>query len=146
MENFTPLSALIGGVLIGVATTLLWAFNGRTAGVSTIAGGIFPVHGRDTLWRVLFLVGLPVGAWIGFRVGPAVLPEIPTTLPEISMTPVALAIAGLLVGIGTRVGNGCTSGHGICGLSRLSVRSLTAVGIFMATAMVTVFVARHVVG
>lgn len=146
MENFTPLSATIGGVLIGLATTLLWAVNGRTAGISNIAGGVYPVRAGDTLWRIVFLVGLPIGAVIGFNAGPAVLPEIATTLPEIGLTPVALVAAGLLVGIGTRVGRGCTSGHGICGLSRLSPRSFVAVGVFMAAAMVTVFVTRHVVG
>ncbi len=146
MENFTPLSATIGGVLIGLATTLLWVVNGRTAGISNIAGGVYPLRAGDTLWRVVFLIGLPIGALVGFNLGPSILPEIPRTLPEIVMTPVALVASGLLVGIGTRVGRGCTSGHGICGLSRLSPRSFVAVGTFMATAMVTVFVVRHVVG
>ena len=146
MENFTPLSATIGGLLIGLAATLLWVANGRTAGISNIAGGIYPLHAGDALWRVVFLVGLPVGAWLGFQIGPALLPEIPRALPEITLTPVALVIGGFLVGIGTRVGRGCTSGHGVCGLSRLSVRSFAAVGIFMATAAVTVFITRHVVG
>jgi len=146
MENFTPLSATVGGILIGLASTLLWVVNGRTAGISNIVGGIYPIRAGDELWRIVFLVGLPVGAWLGFQLGPAILPEIPRTLPVIGLTPVALVIAGLLVGVGTRVGRGCTSGHGICGLSRLSVRSFAAVGTFMATAMVTVFVMRHVVG
>jgi uncharacterized membrane protein YedE/YeeE len=144
MENFTPLSATLGGILIGIATTLLWGLNGRTAGVSNIAGGIVPVRAGDVLWRLAFLVGLPLGALIGFYASPSLLPEIPRTLPAVTLGPVALVIAGLLVGIGTRIGRGCTSGHGICGLSRLSARSFVAVGIFMATAAVTVFLARHV--
>jgi uncharacterized membrane protein YedE/YeeE len=144
MENFTPLSATIGGLLIGVAATILWAVNGRTAGVSTVAGGIIPVRMGDELWRFLFLIGLPVGAWLGFVAGPSLLPEIPKTLPAVTLAPAALVVAGLLVGVGTRVGRGCTSGHGICGLARFSVRSLTAVAVFMAAAIVTVFFTRHV--
>jgi uncharacterized membrane protein YedE/YeeE len=144
MENFAPLSATLGGILIGVAATLLWAVDGRTAGVSNIAGGIVPIRPGDALWRVLFLAGLALGALIGFQVGPPLLPEIPATLPAITLGPVGLVIAGLLVGVGTRIGRGCTSGHGICGLSRLSGRSFAAVGIFMATAVVTVFLTRHV--
>jgi uncharacterized membrane protein YedE/YeeE len=145
MATFTPLSALLGGILIGIAAVFLWLVNGRTAGVSNIAGNAFPIRKGDELWRLAFLVGLPIGAWLGFTYGPNVLPEIPRTLPEISMTPVALVATGLLVGVGTRVGRGCTSGHGICGLSRLSVRSFAAVITFMATAAVTVFVVRHVI-
>jgi len=145
MEHFTPLSAAIGGILIGIATTLLWAVNGRTAGISNIAGQIYPIRAGDTLWKVLFLIGLPVGAWLGFEVGPAIFAEVPKTLPAVDATPLTLVIAGLLVGVGTRVGRGCTSGHGICGLARFSARSFVAVGTFMATAMVTVFIVRHVV-
>ena len=144
MENFTPLSATIGGLLIGVAATLLWAVNGRTAGVSNIAGGMVPIRAGDELWRLLFLVGLPVGAWIGLAIGPSLLPEIPASLPTITLGAPALLVAGLLVGIGTRVGRGCTSGHGICGLARFSARSFTSVAIFMAAAIVTVFLTRHV--
>ena len=144
MENFTPLSATLGGLLIGVAASLLWAFDGRTAGVSNIAGGMVPVRIGDELWRFIFLVGLPLGAWLGFTLGPSLLPEIPRTLPAVSLGPAALVGAGLLVGIGTRVGRGCTSGHGICGLARLSPRSFVAVGVFMAAAVVTVFLTRHV--
>lgn len=144
MQHFTPLSATIGGILIGVATTVLWLFNGRLAGISTIAGGAFPLRRGDETWRFLFLLGLPVGAWLGFMVGPRFFSEIPATLPEVGLTPLWLVGAGLLVGVGTRLSNGCTSGHGICGLARLSPRSFVAVGTFMAAAIVTVFVARHV--
>lgn len=145
MEHFTPLTATIGGVLIGLATTVLWLFNGRLAGVSTIAGGAFPIRRGDELWRLVFLLGLPIGAWLGFTFGPRLFSEIPATLPSIGLTPVWLVGAGLLVGIGTRLSNGCTSGHGICGLSRLSPRSFVAVGTFMAAAMATVYLVRHVV-
>lgn len=145
MSNFAPLSATVGGLLIGLATTILWVVNGRTAGISNIAGGVYPIRRGDELWRFAFLIGLPVGAWLGFVVAPAFLPEVPATLPTISLTPVWLIGTGLLVGIGTRVGRGCTSGHGICGLSRLSVRSFVAVGTFMVAAAITVFVVRHVI-
>jgi uncharacterized membrane protein YedE/YeeE len=144
MQNFTPLSATIGGLLIGLSATLLWLFNGRTAGVSNIAGGIYPVRRGDELWRVVFLIGLPVGAWIGFQWAPLIFAEVPRTLPAVTLSPFLLVGSGLLVGIGTRVGRGCTSGHGICGLSRLSVRSFVAVATFMASAIVTVFIVRHV--
>lgn len=145
MENFTPLSATVGGLLIGLSATLLWLVNGRTAGISNIAGGIHPVRQGDGLWRALFLIGLPVGAWLGFVAGPAIFAEVPKTLPVIELSPVWLVATGLLVGVGTRVGRGCTSGHGICGLSRFSIRSVVAVATFMATAIVTVFIVRHVV-
>jgi uncharacterized membrane protein YedE/YeeE len=145
MQNFAPLSALVGGLLIGLSATILWVFNGRTAGISNIAGGIWPIQRGDELWRFVFLVALPVGAWLGYQFGPALFAEVPSTLPQITLTPVWLVGTGLLVGIGTRVGRGCTSGHGICGLSRLSVRSFAAVAIFMAAAVVTVFITRHVV-
>lgn len=145
MENFTPLSAAIGGILIGLAATLLWAVNGRTAGISNIAGQIFPIRQGDVLWKVLFLVGLPLGGWIGFQWAPSFFAEVPSTRPVIEGTPLLLVVAGLLVGVGTRVGRGCTSGHGICGLARFSLRSVVAVATFMIAAMITVFVVRHVV-
>lgn len=145
MQNFAPLSATIGGLLIGLSATLLWLVNGRTAGISNIAGGMYPMRQGDEIWRIVFLVGLPVGAFLGFHLAPLLFAEVPKTLPVITLTPVWLVGTGLLVGIGTRVGRGCTSGHGICGLSRLSVRSLVAVVTFMATAMIAVFVVRHVV-
>jgi uncharacterized membrane protein YedE/YeeE len=144
MQNFAPLSATVGGLLIGLSATLLWVFNGRTAGISNIAGGVYPVRQGDVLWRVLFLAGLPLGAWLGFLIAPSIFAELPATLPVVELQPLWLVVAGLLVGVGTRVGRGCTSGHGICGLSRLSVRSLVAVLTFMATAAVTVFIVRHV--
>ena len=145
MEHFTPLSAAIGGVILGLAVTLLWVFNGRTAGVSGIFGGIYPPQPGDLWWRLAFLIGLPAGAVIGAAIAPRIFAEVPATLPAIDLGPVALVVAGLLVGIGTRFSRGCTSGHGVCGLARLSRRSFIAVGVFMAAAMVTVFISRHVV-
>ncbi|HZP20234.1 MAG TPA: YeeE/YedE thiosulfate transporter family protein [Bauldia sp.] len=145
MDHFTPLTAGLGGVLIGLSATLLWLVNGRTAGISSIFGGIVPVHRGEVPWRLLFLLGLPIGAWLGAEYGPAIFAEIPTALPSVDIGPAALVGAGLLVGIGTRISRGCTSGHGICGLSRLSKRSFVAVGTFMATAALTVFVMRHVI-
>src|SRR5689334_14064009 len=128
MDHFTPVSALIGGALIGLAATLLWAANGRTAGISTIAGAVFPIRRGDVLWRFVFLFGLPIGAWLGARLAPAILAEVPSTPPAVDLSSLGLVGAGLLVGIGTRLSRGCTSGHGICGLARLSPRSFLAVG------------------
>ena len=139
MENFTPYSALIGGVLIGLAAALLWVANGRIAGISGILGGLASASADDVGWRVAFLLGL---------VAAPVLYLLIAGSPAISIeaSPVVLIAAGLLVGFGTRLGGGCTSGHGVCGIARLSWRSITATGLFMTAAAVTVFVARHVVG
>jgi len=144
MENFTPLSAAIGGALLGLAVTILWTFNGRTAGVSGIFGGLYPPRRGEVWWRIAFLAGLPVGAALGAAFAPRILAEVPDALPEVGMAPIVAVVAGLLVGVGTRISGGCTSGHGVCGLARLSLRSFVAVGVFMATAMLTVFVVRHV--
>lgn len=130
-------TALVGGVLIGLAATWLLWLNGRIAGISGIAGGVrFPPRG-DTAWRVAFLVGLigAAGLYLHFVPGAFV--------PREAFPPWALLAAGSLVGFGTRMGNGCTSGHGVCGLGRLSFRSLVAVVTFMATAIATTFVVRH---
>lgn len=143
MENFTPLTATIGGVLIGLATTLLWLVNGRTAGISSIAGEVWPLRVGASAWRLLFLAGLPVGAAAGYALGPSLFAEMPRTLPAVDLAPLWLVLSGLAVGVGTRIANGCTSGHGICGLSRLSPRSFVAVGTFMATAAATVFIVRY---
>lgn len=137
MTEFTPVSALIGGVLIGLAALALMAINGRIAGVSGIAGGLLANPKDDRAWRWMFLVGLLMGAGIHELLRPDsfVLRE---------GFPLALLIgAGLLVGIGTRIGGGCTSGHGVCGISRMSARSLVATIVFMLTAVITVAVVRH---
>ncbi|HEX7006989.1 MAG TPA: YeeE/YedE family protein [Alphaproteobacteria bacterium] len=140
MENFTPVSALIGGALIGAAASMLLLLNGRIAGISGILGGLLPPERGDALWRILFLLGLPVGValwrWLGD-------PDAGLTIT--SSVPILIA-GGLLVGLGSRIGGGCTSGHGVCGLARLSRRSLVATGTFMAAAFATVFVSRHLIG
>lgn len=133
-------SALIGGAVIGCAAVLMMMLNGRILGVSGIAAGLIAPQASDRLLRALFLLGMVIG-------GVAVGQVLPQALPGAITANSALLIgAGLVVGFGTRLGGGCTSGHGVCGMSRLSVRSITATGIFIAIAMVTVFVTRHVVG
>ena len=140
MENFTPLSGAIGGALIGLAAALLLALNGRIAGISGIVGGLLPPRAGDMGWRLLFVAGLALGALLLRIVGgePLAAPAGTSTL--------LLALGGVLVGFGSRLGSGCTSGHGICGLARFSPRSLVAVATFMGSAMVTVFVLRHLLG
>jgi uncharacterized membrane protein YedE/YeeE len=130
-------SPVLGGALIGVAATMLLACNGRIAGVSGIVNGIGSGVANERWWRILFLVGLMGAAAIMLHFVPSSLPQRP------SFPPAALIIAGLLVGFGTRMGNGCTSGHGVCGLGRLSARSAVAVLVFLATAMATVLITRH---
>ena len=144
MDNFTPLEAMIGGALIGLSAGVLWLANGRIAGISGILGGLLPFKLADAGWRLAFLIALPIGAWVGFHYARQIFSEIPTDLPSIDLAPLALAGAGVLVGIGTRLGGGCTSGHGVCGLARFSARSAVAVATFMSTAMATVFLTRHV--
>jgi uncharacterized protein len=140
MANFTPLSAAIGGALIGLAAVLLMAFDGRIAGISGIADGLVNPRTGDRLWRLTCIIGLiaaPVAAaLIGHEVP---MPQMPTNY-------LIIAVAGLLVGFGTRLGNGCTSGHGICGIARLSSRSITATGVFMIAAIIVVALMRHVLG
>lgn len=133
----TWLIALAGGVLIGLSATLLLWLNGRVAGVSGILGGVLFPRSGDVSWRVAFLVGLIAAGGLYM----ALVPGAP--LPRTDFSRTGLIIAGLLVGFGTRMGNGCTSGHGVCGLGRLSMRSLAAVMTFMATAIATTFVVRH---
>jgi uncharacterized membrane protein YedE/YeeE len=136
MANFTPLPALAGGVLIGLAAVwLLWA-NGRIAGVSGILHGIADAA-ADHAWRIAFIAGLLAAGIAWHLLGLAPLPR-----EDFSLT--AAALAGVLVGFGTRLGGGCTSGHGVCGLARLSLRSLVAVVVFMGAGMVATFIMRHV--
>jgi uncharacterized protein len=138
MTNFTPWSALAGGALIGLAAVLLLWLNGRIAGVSGVAAGLwFSVRG-ERLWRVLFLVGLVLGtaAWLLLSGQAAPRRE--------GFPAAALVVGGLLVGYGTSMAGGCTSGHGVCGLARLSLRSLAATATFLVVALATTFVVRHV--
>jgi uncharacterized protein len=140
MANFTPISAAIGGALIGLSAVLLMLLNGRVAGIAGIAAGLIDPIGSDRFWRVAFIVGLIAAPLSAMLVGYAVpVPQMPASL-------VTVAVAGLLVGFGTRLGNGCTSGHGICGIARLSARSITATAVFMAAAIIVVALTRHVVG
>jgi uncharacterized membrane protein YedE/YeeE len=136
MTYLTVLSALGGGALIGLAAALLLFFNNRTAGISGIAAGILPPWQQDLGWRLWFLSGLILSGPIWILLGGRVHIQIDTPLA-------VLAIAGLLVGYGTRLGGGCTSGHGICGNARLSIRSILATLLFMITAGITVFIVRH---
>jgi uncharacterized protein len=133
---FTPWPALIGGMLIGLAAAMFALLNGRIAGISGILGGLVKPTRGDIKWRLAFIGGLIVAPW-AYRLFSA----LPTV--QIDAGYVALAVAGLLVGVGTRYGSGCTSGHGVCGLSRLSLRSLAATLTFMGAGFVTVFVLRH---
>jgi uncharacterized membrane protein YedE/YeeE len=137
--HFTPWSSLAGGVLIGLAAALLLLFNGRIAGISGILGGLLEWPRGDLAWRVVFLIGL-VGAPLVYGVF-ATLPPV-----QVDAGSATLLLAGLLVGVGTRYGSGCTSGHGVCGLSRRSPRSLVATLAFMGAGFITVHVVRHVLG
>ncbi|WP_395405511.1 YeeE/YedE family protein [Pseudoduganella sp. UC29_106] len=138
MSNFTPWTSLAGGILIGLSATVLILMNGRVAGVSGIVGGLLVPRKGDVSWRLAFLAGL-IGAPLVYAL---FLP-----LPEVRVAagPAGLVAAGLLVGIGTRYGSGCTSGHGVCGVSRMSPRSLVATAAFMLAGFATVFVLRHLI-
>lgn len=140
MTDFTPLPALAGGILIGLSAVLLLLASGRVAGVSGILGGVLAPRLGDTSWRLLFIAGMLAGPLLyAALIGP---------MPEVMITnslPLLVA-AGLLVGFGTRLGSGCTSGHGVCGLARLSSRSMAATGTFLVAAIITVFISRHMVG
>ena len=138
MANFTPLSAAIGGALIGLAAALLMLSTGRIAGISGIVGGLIGWNVPDRDWRIAFIVGLILVPISGSLVGYAVAD------PQMPASWAVTVIAGLLVGFGTRLGGGCTSGHGICGVARLSPRSLTATAVFMVVAIIVVPLTRHV--
>ena len=139
MHHFTPLSGLIGGALIGLASALLMLSAGRLAGVSGMLGGSLTA-GRDRAWRLAFIAGLIAAALIGPLFGT------PAAARLSSSNLVLYAAAGLLVGFGSRMGNGCTSGHGVCGFARISTRSIVATLVFMGVAFITVAVVRHGVG
>ena len=140
MEHFTPWSGLVGGLLIGAAASLFVLLNGRIAGISGVLGGIFGGAAAEWPWRTLFVAGIVAGPLTVAQFGiefPAI--EVSTSIP-------ILIVSGLLVGFGTRLGSGCTSGHGVCGLARGSRRSIVATVIFFAVAAATVFVIRHLIG
>ena len=137
--NFTPWSALAGGILIGLAATALMALNGRIAGISGILGGLLP-PAEESGWRLAFVVGLVFGG-LGYMAATGGPPEFVIT----SSVPI-LVVAGLLVGFGTRLGSGCTSGHGVCGIGRASPRGIVSTLIYMGVAAVTIFITHHVIG
>ena len=140
MSGFTPVSALIGGLLIWGSAALFLVLTGRIAGISGILGGLFQPARSDLGWRLAFLAGLIIAPLVYIAAGGAA-PRV-----ELNTSAGMLVAAGLLVGIGSRLGAGCTSGHGVCGIGRGSPRSIAATAIFMATAVLTVFVTRHLLG
>jgi uncharacterized protein len=140
MANFTPISAAIGGALIGLAAVLLMLSTGRIAGISGIFGGCLAFGMSDKGWRVAFIAGLILAPFAGGLAG------FPVPVPDMPASWIVIVAAGLLVGFGSRLGGGCTSGHGVCGVSRLSQRSIVATVVFMASAVVTVAIMRHGVG
>jgi uncharacterized protein len=140
MEQFTPIASLCGGVLIGLSASLLLLSDGKIAGISDIMGGLLHPVKKDTAWRVLFIFGLfTIGLLFQF-----LSPEVFTI--GITRSTSTLILAGLLVGFGTRLGNGCTSGHGVCGLSRFSPRSLVSTVTFIVTGVLTVYIINHLLG
>ncbi len=137
MENFTPVSGLIGGLLIGLAAALLLLLNGHLSGISGIVGGMLAPKSSEVGWRLVFVAGLLLGAFIYMlATGGAIPVRVQASVPVI-------VAAGLLVGFGTRLGSGCTSGHGLCGIARLSRRSIVASAVFFGVAMLTVFLTHH---
>ena len=136
MTSFTPLQSLIGGLLIGCSTLVMIRWLGKIAGISGIVGQLWSAGAGDRAWRFAFVTGLLVSPLLYQLVWP--LPAM-----QLQASPRWLVVAGVLVGVGSRLGSGCTSGHGVCGLSRLSLRSLVATLTFMATAMLTVWLVRH---
>jgi uncharacterized membrane protein YedE/YeeE len=140
VTGFTPVSAFLGGSLIGLAAVLLMALNGRIAGISGIVQGAVEGPSGERGWRWLFVGGLVLGAVVVLAL------RDPGFTPRTAYPPALLIAAGLLVGAGTRLGSGCTSGHGVCGIARWSMRSLVATATFMLTGFITVYVARHLAG
>lgn len=140
MENFTPLASSIGGVVIGLGAALMLFGLGRIAGISGVFGGLLVRKAGDVLWRLAFVLGLVLGGVLMFQLAPEMFAV------AIDRSLLTIVIAGSLVGFGTRMGSGCTSGHGVCGISRLSPRSIVATVAFMLTGALTVFFALHVFG
>ena len=136
--EFTPLLSLAGGVLIGLSAVLLMAFHGRVAGMTGILAGLLPPVSSDWPWRAAFLAGAIAAPAIYLVAGGSLPFTVPVSLP-------ALMIGGFIVGVGVTYGSGCTSGHGVCGMARLSPRSIVATGVFMVATFATVFVMRHVI-
>lgn len=140
MTSFTPLSAAFGEVLIGLSVSMLILLNGRIAGIGGILGGLLVVRRGDIAWRLAFIFGLVAAPAIYMALGGQLLSIAVTSSTTL------LLVGGLIVGFGARLGAGCTSGHGICGIARLSLRSIVATAVFMATGALTVLVTRHILG
>jgi uncharacterized protein len=140
MANFTPVSAAIGGALIGLSAVLLMLFTGRIAGISGIFDGLINPQTSDRAWRAAFVAGLIAAPVIAMLVGYKV------PMPQMPGSYITIIVGGLLVGFGARLGSGCTSGHGICGIARLSPRSIAATSVFTVAAIVVVALSRHVFG
>lgn len=139
MTEFTPWASLTGGILIGLAAILLMALHGRIAGMTGILSGIIPPLGTDWAWRIAFLTGAVAAPPVYLLLGGTVSFSVPVSTG-------ALLIGGLIVGVGVFFGSGCTSGHGVCGMARLSPRSIMATGVFMVATFITVFITRHILG
>lgn len=137
MENMISWPSLFGGILLGISAFVLLLFNGKIAGISGILSGSVFGENQDRFWRFMFLLGMVSGGYFGVRYLGGYFPD------KISSSPLLLVVAGFLVGVGTRLGNGCTSGHGICGIGRLSPRSFVATALFVLVAVLTVFIKRH---
>jgi uncharacterized membrane protein YedE/YeeE len=140
MASFDPISAAVGGALVGLAATLLMLLTGRIAGISGILGECLALSGSEKGWRLFFIAGLIIAPLMSAGFG------VPLPMPEMPPSYLLVAAAGLLVGFGTRLAGGCTSGHGVCGIARLSPRSIVATLIFMGCAIVVVFITRHAIG
>lgn len=150
LAHFTPFASLAGGLMIGGAAALFVLGNGRVAGISGIVGGLLQSVRGERAWRLAFVAGLVAAPWL-WRLVAAGTTGIANVgagamSPTIDASPITLVIAGLLVGVGTRYASGCTSGHGVCGIARGSLRSFVATGLFMAAGFVTVFAVRHLAG
>jgi len=140
MTTFTPYTALLGGALIGISAVLMMWLLGRIAGISGIMGGLLPPKKNDIDWRLFFVLGLIIGGFAYYLFTPIQF------APRQGFPILLLLIAGFCVGFGTRLGSGCTSGHGVCGVARISKRSLMATCIFVAFGMISVFIVRHIFG
>ena len=140
MASFDPVSALLGGALIGLASVLLMMLTGRIAGISGILGGCLTLAAGDKVWRFAFILGLILAPVVSDVLG------YPLPMPQMPASWAIIVIAGFLVGLGARLGGGCTSGHGVCGIARISTRSIVATAIFMASAILVVSIMRHGLG
>ena len=137
MDNFTPFSAIVGGVLIGFSICILLFFNDKLAGISSVIGGLFKLNFDDKLWRIFFLFGMILGAFIWFEFDER-------SIITFDSNPLIIIVGGLLTGFGTQLGSGCTSGHGVYGIAKLSIRSIVATFIFLFFGMLTVFIQRNI--